>query len=49
MDSQELAEYQEKISDLAEKLLDEAIDNGYSFSEGLCDWAFNEAQRQVNY
>jgi len=35
---------QVSISDLAEKYLDEAISNGDSFSESLCNWAMNKAK-----
>ena len=40
-------EKQIKISDLAEKFLDEAIAKGESFSEGLCSWAVAKAERIV--
>ena len=45
-DEQYLLE-QQRIADLADKLLDERIAEGLPFSQGLCDWALNEAERQL--
>mgnify|MGYP003638603702 CR=1 FL=1 len=47
MTDYEIQEKQERISDLAEKFLDQAISEGEAFSEGLSDWAFNKAEREV--
>ena len=47
MNENELLEKQEKISDLAEKYLDEAISQGESFSEGLCNWAVSKAEQEI--
>ena len=38
---------QEKIADLADKYLDEAIAKGESFSEGLCNWASHKAEQEL--
>ncbi len=38
---------QERVSDLADKLLAERIAEGVPFSHGLCDWAWNEAERRL--
>ena len=40
-------EKQIKISDLAEKYLDNAIESGESFTEGLSNWAMNKAMQEV--
>ena len=40
-------EKQIEISDLAEKYLDEAIEKGDSFSEGLSNWAMNKAMQEI--
>lgn len=36
-----------EISDLADKFMDEASAKGEPFSEGLCNWAINKAERIV--
>ena len=36
----------EAISDLADRYLDEAIAEGDTFSEALCNWALNKAQQE---
>ena len=38
---------QEAIDNLADKYMDEADKQGYSFSEGLCNWAVNKAVREL--
>jgi len=43
----ERQEHQEKISDLADKYLDQAIAKGEAFSEGLCNWAVNKAEQEI--
>ncbi len=35
------------ISNLAEKLLDEAIAQGEAFTEGLSNWAISQAEQQL--
>ena len=40
-------QHQEAVSDLAEKLLDAEIAKGAAFTEGLSNWAMNEALRQI--
>ncbi len=48
MTTQETREqYQRDVSDLADELLDAAIARGESFSEGLCNWAISQAEREV--
>ena len=47
MNSAKYIEKQEKIADLAEKYLDEAIAKGESFSEGLCNWASHKAEQEL--
>ena len=38
---------QERVADLADKLLAERMAEGLPFSHGLCDWALNEAERRL--
>lgn len=45
-DEQYLLE-QQRVSDLADKLLAERIAEGTPFSHGLCEWALNEAERRM--
>ena len=40
-------QWQIQVSNLADKLLDFEIKEGMTFSEGLCDWAMNEALRRI--
>ena len=47
MNEQQREEWQERVSDLADEILDEAIANGEAFTEGLCNWAMNRALEQV--
>jgi hypothetical protein len=35
------------ISDLADKYMDEAMRQGDAFSEALCNWAINKAEREL--
>ena len=35
------------ISDLADDYMDEALSNGESFSEALCNWAITKAQQEI--
>lgn len=44
-EEQNREEKQIAISDLAEKFLDEALASGEAFSEGLCNWSINKAER----
>lgn len=45
--SRELEQYQQDISALADKFLDKALANGEPFSEGLCNWAINQAEQSI--
>ena len=36
-----------KISDLAERFLDEALSAGEAFSEGLTNWSIEKARREI--
>jgi len=47
MTDYELEQRQIKISDLADKYLDQALANGEAFTEGLCNWAINKAEQEV--
>ena len=38
---------QEALSDRAEDILDKAIADGETFSEGLCNWALRLAEQQI--
>jgi hypothetical protein len=40
-------EWQIKISDRADSLVERAIENGEAFTEGLCNWAINQALREI--
>jgi hypothetical protein len=37
----------EDIFDLADKFLNEALDNGEPFTEGLTNWSIEKAKREV--
>ena len=49
MDSAQIEDRQRKVSDLADKILGEAIRKGERFSEGLCSWAISKAEQDVDY
>ena len=48
MTALETEEYQIKVCDLAEQILDNEIAKGKVFSEALSNWALNEAEKQIN-
>ena len=41
-------EWQMKISERADSLVETAIENGQAFTEGLCNWAINQALREIS-
>lgn len=47
MNEQAREQYQIDVSDLAVRILDEALAKGEAFTEGLCNWAIAEAERQI--
>ena len=47
MDEQQREQQQRAICELAEKYLDDALAAGKAFTEGLCNWAVNKAEREI--
>jgi len=44
---QRIEQYQIDVSDLADKFLDRAVNNGARFSECLCNWAISKAEQTI--
>ena len=40
-------DYHERVSNRADEILDEALRKGEAFTEGLTNWAINQAMREV--
>lgn len=50
MSNQEkLLDYQEKLSDRVDAILDSEMAKGEPFTEGLSDWAVEEALREIGH
>ena len=47
MQEDQRLDYQQRVSDLAEQILDQALANGEAFSEGLCNWAISQAEQKT--
>jgi hypothetical protein len=47
--TRERLEYQERLSDRADQILDAAIARGEPFTEGLSTWAVEEALREIGH
>ena len=46
---EKLLDYQEKLSDRVDAILDAEIAKGEPFTEGLSDWAVGEALREIGH
>ena len=47
MDYEAQIEYQKQVEAVADRLVEEALARGEAFSEALCSWAWNEAERRI--
>jgi hypothetical protein len=47
MEEWEREEKMEKLTELADQYVDQAMANGEPFSEGLCNWAMNKALQEI--